>query len=365
MFWNKHSKQYICFFLYLSKMSSIQRLEKHLKNLVGGVSAMSISETWSGCPKSASSSGSSSLGTSSSAQSLSAFASLENRMAKCNQPASQGDNTTHNSTCTSTSTSSAQYNNTSAQSSENVSGIDNVEREIERANRELIREKTKSFEDLLKLITILLIKCSPLLLYLKLKYATCCNSRMEIANMLCGYKYLGMEVQKLDCFDEHALYILAAMKSYAARAATPAPTPAATPAPAQTPAATPAPTPAENINDPNIYTLLLKTHYIAQLQPLLKEAYGHVGSVEQTVISMLNSGAISIIKRKYKISAIQGVLSGEQLYTDIKALVQNVPSSFSPTPGTTVGAVMTAIEEGKFTAAKGGRKKYLKKPHKK
>lgn len=351
-------------------MSSIQRLEKHLKNLVGGVSAMSISETWSGCPESASS-GSSSLGTSSSAQSLSAFASLENRMAKCNQPASQGDNTTHNSTCTSTSTSSAQYNNTSAQSSENVSGIDNVEREIERANRELIREKTIAFEDLLKLITILLIKCSPLLLYLKLKYATCCNSRMEIANMLCGYKYLGMEVQKLDCFDEHALYILAAMKSYAARAATPAPTPAATPAPAPAPAATPAPaqtpaaTPAENINDPNIYTLLLKTHYIAQLQPLLKAAYGHVGNVEQTVKSMLNSAAISIIKRKYKISAIQGVLSGEQLYTDIKALVQNVPSSFSPTPGTTVRAVMTAIEKGEFPAASGGRKKHLKKTLKK
>lgn len=288
---------------------------------------MSISKSFSGCPSSSSTTSLSSVGT---LQSVSACESLEKKMQKANEPLSQTSSATTSGTngTGSTTTSSGPEN---ATSSGNTTGLDNVDKEIERANKELIKAKTKSFESLVKLITILILKCSPLLLYLKLKYASCATSRLEIANMLSGYTYLGAEVQKLDCFDEHALYILAAMRRLAP------------------------------ISDDFIYNLLSKTHYWAQLLPQLEEAYKHVGKeyIESTVKSMLNSAALSIINRKYKITAINAALPGLQLYNDIKTTLEKV--------ATNVHNTMDQIEKGTnpFPAVKGGRKKHLKKPHKK
>ena len=315
-------------------MSTLRRLEKHLKMLQkGGMDEemMSISKSFSGCP---SSSGTSSTTTLSSVKSVSACASLEKKMQKANEPLSQTSSATTTGSSGSTTANNGQAN---ATSSANTTGLDNVDKEIERANKELIKAKTKSFESLVKLITILIVKCSPLLLYLKLKYASCATSRLEIANMLSGYTYLGAEVQKLDCFDEHALYILAAMKRFNDVKAP--------------------------ISDESIYNLLSKTHYWAQLEPQLIEAYKHVGKeyIESTVKSMLNSAAVSIINRKYKITAINAALPGLQLYNDIISTLQ------LQTVAPNVYNTMDQIEKGTnpFPAVKGGGKKHLKKPHKK
>lgn len=319
-------------------MSSIQRLEKHLKNLAGGVSAMSISQSsisqsWSGCPSS---------GT---AQSLSAFASLEKKMAKCNQP-SQGTSTQTSSDCSGATTSTANSSGQQASSSEGEHGLDNVDREIERATKEMIKEKTKSFESLLKFITVLCVKCSPLLLYLKLKYATCCQSRLEIANMLCGYNYLGMEVQKLDCYDEHALYVLAAMYSYYNNL--PKPSPTSLPPP-----------PTEALTN-YVFEVLQKTHYYENIKEqiaVIDQTAATGLNTINTIKSMLNSAAVSIIPRRYNISAIKGVLTGVQLYNDIKTILASTP----------VFAKMDLIEKGTppENLTGGARKKHLKKPRKK